>query len=65
MLLPLLLGAQEKAVYRITYDCDALYSRTRDVYRWNLDIGSTTAVFYSPNWRGQTILQLHLSGSRL
>ena len=63
MLLPLLLGAQEKAVYRITYDCDALYSRTRDVYRWNLDIGSTTAVFYSPNWRGHSEAAKSLQGT--
>lgn len=54
MLLPLLLNAQEKAAYRITYDCDALYNKTRNVYRWNLDIGSTTAVFYSPNYRGHS-----------
>ena len=49
--LPLLLNAQEKAAYRITYDCNALYNTTSKTYRWNLDIGSSTAVFYSPNYR--------------
>ena len=63
MLLPLLLDAQEKAAYRITYDCDALYNRTRGVYRWNLDIGNTTAVFYSPNWRGHSEAAKSLQGT--
>ena len=36
LLLPLWLGAQEKAVYRITYDCDALRdNKARKTYRWN------------------------------
>ncbi len=49
LLLPLWLGAQEKAVYRITYDCDALRdNKARKTYRWNLDIGEATAVFYNP-----------------
>lgn len=52
--LPLLLDAQEKAAYRITYDCDALYDKTPGTYRWNLDIGSETAVFYNPNYRKHT-----------
>lgn len=52
MWLPLLLlNAQEKAVYRITYDCHALYDKTPQTYRWNLDIGNSTAVFYNPNHR--------------
>lgn len=51
ILLSFALSAQEKAVYRITYDCDAQYSKSRATYRWNLDIGGTTAVFYSPNYR--------------
>ena len=52
MWLPLLLlNAQEKAAYRITYDCNALYDKTPQTYRWNLDIGSSTAVFYNPNYR--------------
>ena len=51
MLIPLALCAQEKAIYRITYECDALHKKVRQVYRWNLDIGQRTAVFYSPNYR--------------
>lgn len=51
MLMPLALCAQEKAIYRITYECDALHKKVRQVYRWNLDIGQRTAVFYSPNYR--------------
>ena len=48
LLLPLWLGAQEKAVYRITYDCDALRdNKVRKTYRWQLDIGNSTAVFYN------------------
>ena len=49
LLLPLWLGAQEKAVYRITYDCDALRDNNaqRKTYRWQLDIGEATAVFYN------------------
>ena len=48
LLLPLWLGAQEKAIYRITYDCDALRdNKVRKTYRWNLDIGEATAVFYN------------------
>lgn len=39
--------AQESAVYRVTYDCDALYSKNRDIYRWVLDIGTDKAVFYN------------------
>ena len=50
-LLPLLLNAQEKAAYRITYDCEALYDKTRKTYRWHLDIGESMAVFYNPNYR--------------
>ena len=45
----LMAGAQEKAQYRVTYDCDAQYGPQRQVYRWHLDIGETSAVFYSPN----------------
>lgn len=51
MLLPFSLKAQEKVAYRITYDCDALYDKTLKTYRWNLDIGNSTAVFYNPNNR--------------
>ena len=48
MLSALLAGAQEKVQYRVTYDCDAQYGSQRQVYRWHLDIGETSAVFYSP-----------------
>lgn len=51
MLSAMLVGAQEKAQYRVTYDCDAQYGPQRQVYRWHLDIGETSAVFYSPNNR--------------
>ncbi len=47
MLSALMAGAQEKAQYRVTYDCNA------QVYRWHLDIGETSAVFYSPNNRAK------------
>ena len=30
------LNAQETALFRVTYDCDALYSKTRKTYRWFL-----------------------------
>lgn len=48
LLLPLWLSAQEKAIYRITYDCDALRdNKVRKTYRWYLDIGEATSVFYN------------------
>ena len=61
ILIPILLSvsaavsvqAQEPAQYRITYDCDALFGETRKVYRWALDVGTQTAVFYSPNNRAK------------
>ena len=53
MLSALMAGAQEKAQYRVTYDCDAQYGHQRQVYRWHLDIGETSAVFYSPNNRAK------------
>lgn len=46
------ISAQEQAKYRITYDCDAqIVTGKTDTYRWTLDIGDTTAVFYSKNSR--------------
>lgn len=45
------LNAQETALFRVTYDCDALYSKTRKTYRWFLDVGKTQSVFYNPNNR--------------
>ena len=53
MLSALMAGAQEKAQYRVTYDCDAQYGPQRQVYRWHLDIGETSTVFYSPNNRAK------------
>ena len=53
MLSALMAGAQEKAQYRVTYDCNAQYGPQRQVYRWHLDIGETSAVFYSPNNRAK------------
>ena len=53
MLSAMMAGAQEKAQYRVTYDCDAQYGPQRQVYRWHLDIGETSAVFYSPNNRAK------------
>ena len=44
MLSALLASAQEKAQYRVTYECDAQYGPQRQVYRWHLDIGETSAV---------------------
>lgn len=48
------LNAQETALFRVTYDCDALYSKTRNTYRWFLDVGKTQSVFYNPNNRAWT-----------
>ncbi len=47
-LLVVTLNAQERALFRITYDCDALYRESRKNYRWNLDVGRTQSVFYNP-----------------
>lgn len=44
--------AQEQAKYRVTYDCDAqIVTGKTNTYRWTLDIGETTAVFYNKNYR--------------
>ena len=44
--------SQEQAKYRITYDCDALIVTGKSsTYRWTLDIGDSTAVFYNKNYR--------------
>ena len=44
--------AQEQAKYRVTYDCDAqVVTGKTNTYRWTLDIGETTAVFYNNNYR--------------
>lgn len=51
LMLSLCMSAQQGAAWRITYDCNALQDNARETTRWCLDIGSTTAVFYSPNYR--------------
>lgn len=44
--------AQEPAKYRITYDCDAqLVTGKSNTYRWTLDIGEKSAVFYNESNR--------------
>lgn len=42
---------KEDAILRITYDCNAPHRDTYKTYRWNLDIGRTQSIFYSPNYR--------------
>ena len=45
-------NAQEQAKYRVIYDCDAqIVTGKTNTYRWTLDIGDTTAVFYNKNYR--------------
>lgn len=44
--------AQEPTLYHVTYDCDANNpAGNATLYRWSLDIGKTTAVFYNDNYR--------------
>ena len=44
--------AQEHAKYRITYDCDAqIVTGKPNIYRWTLDIGEKSAVFYNESNR--------------
>jgi len=44
--------AQESAKYRITYDCDAqVVTGKHETYRWTLDIGEKSAVFYNESNR--------------
>ena len=44
--------AQEPAKYRITYDCDAqIVTGKSNTYRWTLDIGEKSAVFYNESNR--------------
>ena len=45
-------NAQERAKYRVIYDCDAqIVTGKTNTYRWTLDIGDTTAVFYNKNYK--------------
>lgn len=52
-ILPFYLGyAQEPAKYRITFDCDAqIVTGKPNTYRWTLDIGEKSAVFYNESNR--------------
>lgn len=46
------LFSQEPAKYRITYDCDAqVVTGNPNTYRWTLDIGEKSAVFYNESNR--------------
>ena len=45
-------NAQDQAKFRIIYDCDAqIITGKTNTYRWTLDIGDSTAVFYNKNYR--------------
>lgn len=57
--------AQEPALYHVTYDCEAKSAAgAAKLYRWSLDIGKTTAVFYNDNERGfnEDLAKLHVNG---
>ena len=57
--------AQEPALYHVTYDCEAKGAAgAAKLYRWSLDIGKTTAVFYNDNERGfnEDLAKLHVNG---
>ena len=52
LLFSLTANAQEQAKFRIIYDCDAqIITGKTNTYRWTLDIGDSTAVFYNKNYR--------------
>ena len=52
ILISIKLLAQEPAIYHVVYDCEAKTSvGNATLYRWSLDIGKTTAVFYDDNYR--------------
>lgn len=52
LLFSLTANAQEQANFRIIYDCDAqIITGKTNTYRWTLDIGDSTAVFYNKNYR--------------
>lgn len=57
--------AQEPALYHVTYDCEAKSAAgAAKLYRWSLDIGKTTTVFYNDNERGfnEDLAKLHVNG---
>lgn len=48
--------AQEPAKYRITYDCEAeSFVGKKETYRWTLDIGNESAVFYCRDYRNYNV----------
>lgn len=50
------LYAQEPAKYRITYDCEAeTLVGKKETYRWVLDIGNESAVFYCSDYRNYNV----------
>ena len=52
LLFSLTSNAQDQAKFRIIYDCDAqIITGKTNTYRWTLDIGDSTAVFYNKNYR--------------
>ncbi len=52
ILMSIKLFAQEPALYHVTYDCEAKSPvGNATLYRWSLDIGKKTAVFYNENYR--------------
>ncbi len=57
--------AQESALYHVTYDCEVKNEGGVAMsYRWCLDIGKTTAVFYNDDERGfnQELANSHVGG---
>ena len=60
--------AQEPAKYRITYDCDAqIVTGKTNTYRWTLDIGEKSAVFYNENNRAynREMVELRATGDAM
>ena len=60
--------AQEPAKYRITYDCDAqIVTGKPNTYRWTLDIGEKSAVFYNENNRAynREMVELRATGDAM
>ena len=60
--------AQEPAKYRITYDCDAqIVTGKANTYRWTLDVGEKSAVFYNENNRAfnREMVELRATGDAM
>ena len=60
--------AQEPAKYRITYDCDAqIVTGKPNTYRWTLDVGEKSAVFYNENNRAfnREMVELRATGDAM